>query len=34
MAEIEFPPFDFLKGEDVFLYDFKKMNDCYLAAVR
>jgi hypothetical protein len=27
-AEIEFPPFEFLK--DASLYDYEKMNDCYL----
>jgi hypothetical protein len=29
-AEIDFPPFDFLKGDDIGLFDFVKLNACYL----
>jgi hypothetical protein len=30
-AELEFPPYDFLKDKEVALYDVAKMNECLLA---
>jgi len=33
-AELEFPAFDFLQGDGVYLLDYKKWNDCLLGAAR
>jgi hypothetical protein len=33
-AEFEFPPFDYLKGERINLFDFEKFNECLMRALR